>query len=215
MADTLGKHGLTPVVDISLFFTTLRYARTNEVATVNNWSISASRIVNCNRSPNAIVVVSHMVHIAVLEGGKLAKFQAGLHKYVSDNPRIWDSLVFCRQDSVDADMEQVNFTLAFRHRNSWQDAGRILLNRGELLRFIYATCKQLGISYDTPPNRRLLYYGGVLEQGQVQDYKINLLTPKNIRSHKRPDDSHSFETAYPEGAFARSAGSLDDPLPGS
>lgn len=201
------------VEDITLFHTVLRYARTNEVCTVVNSSISGSRIVNCNRSPNAIIQFTMMTHIAVLENGKISELQAHVKRFIQEHPRIWDSLAFCRVDLVDADMEQVTFTLAFRHRNSWQDAGRILLNRGDLALFLYQTCKKLNIAYDTPPNRRLLYYGGVLDQGQVQDYKINLLNPKNIRSHGTTHDQQRFDMSYPDGAL-RSTGSMERPLEG-
>lgn len=98
------------VEDISLATTTLRYARTNEVSTVNNWSISGSRIVNCNRSPNAIISLELMMHISVLEREKLAEFRESLELYVRDNPRVWDSLAFCRHDNIDPDNEIVYFT---------------------------------------------------------------------------------------------------------
>jgi hypothetical protein len=60
---------------------------------------------------------------------------------VRDHPRIWDSLAFLRIENIDTNTEQVTFSMAFRHRNSWQDAGRILLNRADLLRFVYDTLK--------------------------------------------------------------------------
>ena len=84
-------------------------------------------------------------------------------------------------------MEQVKFSLGFRHRNSWQDAARILLNRGDLVAHVHQIVRDLGSAYDTPPNRRLLYYGGVLVSGQVDDYKTELFSPRNIRSHSTRD----------------------------
>lgn len=120
--------------------------------------------------------------------------------------------MFMRRELIDADMEQVVFNLAVRHRNSWQDAGRILINRGDLMQVVYEIAKDLKVSYDTPPNRRLLYYGGVLENGQVQDYKVNLLTPRNIRSHNKRFDEQRFETSYPDSVLPR--GSFDGPLQG-
>lgn len=199
VADNPGAPASWFVEDINLTNTTLRFARTNEVCSISNASISASRIVNCNRSPNAIVLFPCMCHISILKDGKLEKFKQKLQEYVDENPRIWDSIAFVRKDNIDSDMEQANFSLAFRHRNSWQDAGRIFLNRGDLVEFVYMVLKSLGVNYDTPPARRLLYSGGVLEQGQVQDYKVNLLNPKNIRSHSaRFDRERFFETGYPD-----------------
>lgn len=104
-------------------------------------------------------------------------------------------------------MEQVKFSLGFRHRNSWQDAARILLNRGDLVAHVHQIVRDMGSSYDTPPNRRLLYYGGVLVSGQVQDYKSNLLSPRNIRSHSSRDllSPQQFERLHHDAATGPAA----------
>ena len=70
--------------------------------------------------------------------------------------------------------------LSFRHRNSWQDAGRIKVHRAELVRFVYELSVKLKVHFETPPPRRLLYHGGTLEHGQVLDFKRNLLLGENI-----------------------------------
>lgn len=156
--DTPGANSSWFVEDIRLFSTTIRYARTNEVSTVNNYSISLSRIVNCNRSANAIVVLELKFSILILEGDKLKAFREALEKYVTENPRIWDSLLFCRHDFFHPDVteEFVFFTIAFKHRQSWQSAARININRADLLRYIFELGKKLEIQYNTPPSRRLL-----------------------------------------------------------
>lgn len=184
--------------DINLTTTTLRFARTNEVSTVNNWAIAASRIVNCNRSPNAIIVIEQKFHLSLVTPEKLEPFVDALKRYVYDHPRIWDSMAFCRHDMIDSDMEQVQFTIAFRHRSSWQDTARIKLNRADLILFIHNLGDSLGVNNDSPPVRRLLYYGGVLQNGQVEDYKKNLLRPKNIRSHSQSFNSAMFERGFAE-----------------
>lgn len=117
-ADTTVPSGVTAdmssntwfVEDINLSTTTLRYARTNEVSTLNNWAIAGSKIINCNRSPSAIVVLDTKLHISILRDDALQLFQADLQKYVKTHPRTWESLVFCRHDVIDADNEQVAFT---------------------------------------------------------------------------------------------------------
>jgi hypothetical protein len=73
--------------------------------------------------------------------------------------------------------------LSFRHRNSWQDAGRIKLHRADLVRFIYELSVRLNVHFETPPPRRLIYHGGTLARGQVLDYKRNLLIGDNLLSH--------------------------------
>jgi hypothetical protein len=85
--------------------------------------------------------------------------------------------------------------LSFRHRNSWQDAGRIKLHRADLVRFIYELSVRLKVHFESPPPRRLLYHGGTLAQGQVLDYKRNLLIAGNILNHSEKhitDDSSVF-----------------------
>lgn len=184
------------VEDITLFTTTLRRARTGEVSTISNWSIAGSRIENCNRSPNAIINLELVMHMSILDGENLRLFISALEAYVNDNPRIWDSFNFCRHENIDADNEIVYLVISFRHRNSWQDAARIKLQRADLVYFIHKTATDMGINKETPPARRLLYYGGILEHGQVEVYKKNLLDPKNIRSHSQRN--MKFDMAYPE-----------------
>jgi len=91
-----------------------------------------------------------------------------------------------RKDVIDADNELVTFTLAFRHRSSWQDAGKILINKGNLMEHVHWIVKDLGVELDTPPPRRVIYDGGRLEIGSRQDYKSNLLKASNIMSQNRP-----------------------------
>jgi small-conductance mechanosensitive channel len=170
------------VEDISLYSTTLRFAQSNEVATVSNGTISECRIVNCNRSPNAMVAFDLVLHICLIKDGKVDGFTAAIENYIHEHPRVWDCLVFFRYDKFDADMEQVFCRIAVRHRDSWQDAMRILRDRGEFQNFVYALGMDMGVNFDSPPARRLIYTGGILKSGQVVDYKRNLLTPANIKN---------------------------------
>ena len=157
-SDTPGASSSSFVEDISLFSTTIRYAKTNEVSTVNNYSISLSRIVNCNRSANAIVMLEMKFSIAILQDDKLKRFRDALEHYIGENPRIWDSLEYCRHDFFHPDVTEsyVFFTIAFKHRQSWQSASRINLHRADLLRYIYDLGQNLEIQYNTPPSRRLI-----------------------------------------------------------
>lgn len=85
--------------------------------------------------------------------------------------------------------------LSFRHRNSWQDAGRIKLNRSELVRYLYELAKSLKVNYHALPQQCLLFHGGVLEHANVKDFKANLLHPSNIRDYSGDDsltDLRSF-----------------------
>jgi hypothetical protein len=230
--------------DINLFSTTLRFARTNEVATVSNSSISASRIVNCNRSPKAIVFFDFVTKISILDGDKFQTFTAELTTFARERPRTWESLLFVRKvkfsgieslcfvdDSsffhalalckteVDSDCELVRFNLGFRHRNSWQDAARILLNKGDLIAHVYRVARELGVAYDSPPNRRVLYSAGALVSGQVSDYKSNLFSPSNILSQVQEDVPTVGATDVdrflpPSSASCRLEGLVDSPMQG-
>jgi hypothetical protein len=169
--------------DLNLYSTTLRYAQSNEVATVSNGTISGSRIVNCNRSPNAVVVFDLLLHICLIEEDKAQVYVSAIEQFIRDHPRIWECVVFFRYDKFDADNEQAFCRIAVRHRNSWQDAGRILRDKGELQKFIYQLGKSMAVNFDSPPARRLIYTGGTLKSGQVETYKRGLLTPTNIRNN--------------------------------
>lgn len=109
------------------------------MSTVSNSSIAGSRIINCIRSPNAVIVIPITLHISFLKEEKFTAFQNAMKTYVREQTRSWEKLIFLIKSDVDADNEKVVATLAFGHRNSWQDAGRILVHKGNLLKFIHET----------------------------------------------------------------------------
>jgi len=133
--------------------------------------MSQSKIVNCQRSPSAIVLFKLKLHRKILEGDKLATLRDRVQKYVRDNPRIWDSMLFIRYDYIggvstepgtswspnllDSDYQFCILTACFQHRISWQSAARVLMNRGDLIRRIYDICLELGVQYDDPAPRRV------------------------------------------------------------
>jgi small-conductance mechanosensitive channel len=175
------------VEDITLSSTKLRFARTGEVAYIANNLLADMRIYNCNRSPNASVVIQPVVHICALEKDNMKKFEEALRKYVAERPRQWAELLIICIVKVDSDFEQVHLMIAFRHRDSWQNTARIYKQRGELMEYVHNVTKRLGIVFESPPPRRVLYMGGQLEQGAVAggnevDHRTDLLRPKNVRS---------------------------------
>ena len=172
------------VEDITLSTTKLRFAKTGEIAYLGNHTLSDMRIYNCNRSKNAVVLLEYTVHINILDGTNKEKFRNALANFVKARPRMWVELIMCRIDKIDFDNEQVVLSLVFRHRNSWQDSPRIFLHREDLLRFIFETAQRLKIEFETPPPRRILFYGGELANGAVEGetHKKGLLRPSNIRT---------------------------------
>jgi hypothetical protein len=130
-----------------------------------------------------VVVFDLLLHICLIEDEKSQVYLSAIEQFIHEHPRIWECVVLFRYDRFDADMEQVFSRIAVRHRNSWQDAGRILRDKGELQKFIYQLGKSMAVNFESPPARRLIYTGGTLKSGQVQNYKKNLLTPANIRNN--------------------------------
>ena len=171
------------VEDITLTTTTLRAAKTNEVSTVNNWSISGSRIVNCARSANATVHFQFQAHLSMLEGNKLNQFRAALHKYVEEHPRVWDSIAYIRHDRFDADKERIDFEISIRHRSSWQESGRIKIDRSEIHRFVFELGNELGVHFATPVDQQVVYQGGNLKRGDNDNcYMRDLMKGSNINT---------------------------------
>jgi small-conductance mechanosensitive channel len=138
------------VEDLNLFCTTLRFANTNEVATVNNAAIVNSRIVNANRSPNALVTLTMYFMDSATEE-QIAVFRDTVESFVQDRPRIWDSILFFRCESINQDLGMMEYSLRIRHTTSWQDCASILMNKSEVLKFGFETGKKLKINYDSPP----------------------------------------------------------------
>jgi Mechanosensitive ion channel len=133
------------VEDINLLTTTVRYAASNEVSTINNFSISNARIINLNRSPNACLDFEMRFQVSVLSTGKHLQYRTMLEQYVADHPRIWDSLIYMRHDEFDTNYEYIIFRFSFRHCSSWQNAGRIMIHHADLVRIMYEKGAELQI----------------------------------------------------------------------
>jgi Mechanosensitive ion channel len=172
------------VEDINLLTTTVRYAKTNEVSTINNFSISKSRIINLQRSQNAILDFEYKFKDSVLQTGAHIKFREQVEQYIANHPRIWDRLLFMRHDEIDNDWGNVTFHIAIRHCSSWQNAGRIMLHRADILRFFYDIGMEANILWETPIQRRQILDGGTITNDIITPRKptdlplfTNLLMP--------------------------------------
>lgn len=140
------------VQDISIYSSTLRFGPTNEIATVDNGSIARSRIVNYNRSPNALVTLKLRFCLAPQE--QILVLREAIESFVQDRPRQWNQIMFFRCDNIDKDMMLMEYMLRIRHNKTWQDAASILMNRSELYSFCFELGEKLGINFD-PPIRSL------------------------------------------------------------
>jgi hypothetical protein len=191
-ADSPGSSASWFVEDISLFYTTLRFAKTNEVSTLNNFSISQSRIVNLQRSTNAIVRITMDVRERAWTGNKFQLFRSEIEQYIRDHPRIWESLAACRHDDFQPDSEKITITLDFRHRLSWQNSPRISENRADLLRFVHQTAKKMGVMYSSTPSKRLVIHAGNDEEWRKKFYEEALGT-ENQNATTENCETFSFE----------------------
>lgn len=170
------------VENITLATTTLRNARTNEVSTVNNSSISSARIVNLSRSPNATIEFEFAAHISILQGEMLQQFRKEIDKYVGERPRVWEAVVHIRHGMFDADNERIDINMALRHRCAWQEAGRIKNDTAEFFRYLYDLGDTLGIHFSAPADQKVVYQGGTLRRGDREDGDARgLLARRNIQ----------------------------------
>jgi hypothetical protein len=146
------------VEDINLFTTTLRYGATNEVATVSNGSIASSRIVNCQRSQNALITLELQFALDATEE-KMCQYQAMIEQYIRERPRTWDGFGFFRCDGIDTGLQLKMYTLQARHNKTWQDAQHIFLSRSRLLKFCIETGYMMKVNYEIIHNQ-INYDGG-------------------------------------------------------
>lgn len=146
------------VDDITLTTTTLRYASTNEQATVNNASVANSRIVNHARSPRATISIRIRFTIDASQR-QLDDFRKGLEKFFQDRPRIWVGLVHYRSESVDSDNGFVEYIFRAQHVKSWQDMAAIMISKGEWERYADTLATEMGIVFETEPRQMTVGLG--------------------------------------------------------
>jgi len=80
--------------------TTLRLSSTNEVSTVDNYAIASSRIINHNRSPNALVNLNIKFKLQITQE-QMEAFYAKLRSYTKDRQGTWKNIATFRQNRFD------------------------------------------------------------------------------------------------------------------
>eukprot|EP00814_Leptocylindrus_danicus_P010449 CAMPEP_0116027486 /NCGR_PEP_ID=MMETSP0321-20121206/14680_1 /TAXON_ID=163516 /ORGANISM="Leptocylindrus danicus var. danicus, Strain B650" /LENGTH=437 /DNA_ID=CAMNT_0003500895 /DNA_START=56 /DNA_END=1371 /DNA_ORIENTATION=+ len=138
------------VEDLNLFFTTLRYAATNEIATVSNSALANARIINCARSKGASIIYPLKFGIAT-ENRTIEIFKTTVEKYVNDRPSKWEEFSAMRCGRIEPDLGFVEYTLIVKHQKGWQDTGPIMDDKAELVTFCLEVAKSLGMRYEAPP----------------------------------------------------------------
>ncbi|CAB9522567.1 Mechanosensitive ion channel protein [Seminavis robusta] len=169
------------VEDITLTTTTLRFASTNEVASLNNSSLASSRIVNCSRSPKAQVTIRIQLDVDTSQRD-IDEFRKRIETYLSDNPRIWVGLIQSRTDDINSDAGYATMMYRAQHVKPWQDLGPIMSARGEWQRFAENTATDMGIIYDSPPRQMTIGVGLAAESKQNKATEGQNKTASFIRS---------------------------------
>lgn len=136
------------VDNISLTTTTLRYAATNEQATINNSSVANSRIVNHARSPRASVTTRILFDISATQT-QLDDFRKSMERFFEDRPRIWVGLIHFRLQEVNRDFGFVEYLYRAQHVKPWQEMGAIMINKGELERHMDMIGTEMGIVFES------------------------------------------------------------------
>jgi Mechanosensitive ion channel len=137
------------VEDITLTTSTLRYAATNEVATINNSSVANSRIVNCARSPKAQVTINVKLLLDASQR-QLEELRGKIELYLEDS-RVWVGLILYRAEDINNEIGYVVMTYRAQHIKCWQELAAILAHKGEWQRFANKTANNMGILFDIPP----------------------------------------------------------------
>ena len=138
------------VEDVKLDHTKVRLGATNECATIANFSLANSRIVNAARSHKAVVYVNLKFGVYV-PYKNIQIFKEAVIDFVKGRPREWLSCSGIRATRVELDLGYVAYTVVLQHRDSWQHLGVILESRAAVMNFCLEVQKKLGMRYVAPP----------------------------------------------------------------
>ena len=137
------------VQQVDLFKTTIRYATTNEVATVANGSLAASRVINAKRSPKANVFV-YMKFGLKVPYAKIQIFRKAVEAFVKERPREWLALAGFRATQVATEQGFIEYVIVLSHRESWQNIGTILQSKADVASYCLELSKKLDMKYTAP-----------------------------------------------------------------
>lgn len=159
------------VDDVTLFTTTIYLAGTNERATISNGTLASSRIINCARSPKAVICLN--IKFGIDAPYKRTEiFKTAVESFVKARPREWLSLIAIRATTFEADLGYVEYCVALQHREAWyvvrrqdevllsnhvylidifrQNIGPILDSKSVIMRFMLELSKRLDLRFKAP-----------------------------------------------------------------
>jgi nuclear transport factor 2 (NTF2) superfamily protein len=137
------------VEDVTMFTTTVCLAATSERATMSNGTITKSRIINGARSPNAILYVT-MRFAFDTPYMKVKKFRNAVESFVRGRPREWSAMLSFRVALIEANQGYIEYRIAVRHRESWQNIIPIRNSSNTIHAFCLEIAKELDMRYISP-----------------------------------------------------------------
>lgn len=137
------------VENVSLFSTTIRFATTNEVATVSNGSLANSRVINAARSPKMLVYV-YMKFGVDVPYRKVKLFRKTVEEFVKQRPRDWLSMCGFRATRVEQELGYIEYVMVLQHRERWQNIVPMLNAKAEFSSFALEVAKKLKMPYRAP-----------------------------------------------------------------
>ena len=140
------------------------------------------RIVNGNRSPNAMVWFQLPFNQTVMEKENMASLKAFLDNHAKLHPHKWHSCAYVRADEFCPEIEKVFITIGFQSRSSWQDLTGIYYSKSEVVAATVEYSRRQGIIYEELPQRQFHYQAGSLQKGGVWRHRAQLHSPSNILS---------------------------------
>lgn len=149
---------------------------------MSNGSIAHMRIVNGNRSPNAMVWFQMPYNHSILDEEKFSSFKAFLEAYAKLHPNKWHSMSYVRKDLYTPAKELVTITVGFQSRFSWQDLMGVYYAKSDLIAAVIEYGRKEGINYEELPVRQFHYQAGALKQGAVWKHRGQLHLAGNIRA---------------------------------
>lgn len=137
-------------VDINLFYTTIRFGATREVATVANGVISRCRIINADKSDKAQLII-HIKFGVDVPLSKVMLFKSAVQSFIHDRPQEFCKNVGFRLSRVETDLGFVEYVVVVQSRYSWAKITPVLESKGKVASFCLEVQKKLDMRYISPP----------------------------------------------------------------
>lgn len=128
----------------------MRFGATNEIATVSNGSLARSRIINMQRSKNALVLMTLKFGVNV-PYSKVKVFRGAVARFIAERPREWKVMAGFRSTRVESDLGYIEYLLIVQHTKAWQKVAEVLQSKADLASFCLELEKKLGMRYTAPP----------------------------------------------------------------